>query len=96
MVPCHNPPERYGPWKIVYSRFQTWVRSGLFEQSFDELIDNPDMGNLSLDSTIVRAHQKATGTENTECVVIKSSYRTKSLQFASCLSSFSDRPSSHL
>ncbi|ADQ61996.1 putative transposase (putative) [Lactiplantibacillus paraplantarum] len=29
------------------------------------MIDDPDMENLSLDSTIVRAHQKATGAKKT-------------------------------
>ncbi|MBO3685623.1 IS5-like element ISLpl3 family transposase, partial [Lactiplantibacillus plantarum] len=60
-APWRDLPERYGSWKTVYSRFRAWVSSGLFEQVFLELIDDPDMENLSLDSTIVRAHQKATG-----------------------------------
>ncbi|BDZ30277.1 hypothetical protein MH1LPH_07430 [Lactiplantibacillus brownii] len=54
-------PERYGAWQTVYSRFHLWVESGFFERIFEALIDDPDMENLSLDSTIVRAHQKATG-----------------------------------
>jgi len=61
-------PERYGSWKTVYGRFRTWVASGLFEQIFEELIDDPDMENLSLDSTVVRAHQKATGAKKTPSV----------------------------
>lgn len=64
-APWRDLPERYGSWKTVYSRFRAWVSSGLFEQVFLELIDDPDMENLSLDSTIVRAHQKATGAKKT-------------------------------
>ncbi len=58
-------PERYGAWKTVYSWFRLWVESSLFEQIFTELIDDPDMENLSMDSMIVRDHQKATGTKKT-------------------------------
>lgn len=64
-APWRDLPERYGSWKTVYSRFRAWVSSGLFEQVFLELIDDPDMENLSLDSTIVRAHQKSTGAKKT-------------------------------
>lgn len=64
-APWRDLPERYGSWKTVYSRFRAWESSGLFKQVFLELIDDPDMENLSLDSTIVRAHQKATGAKKT-------------------------------
>lgn len=64
-APWRDLPERYGSWKTVYSRFRAWESSGLFEQVFLELIDDPDMENLSLDSTIVRVHQKATGAKKT-------------------------------
>jgi len=43
----HDLSERYGTWETVYSRFHLWVGPGLFERIFEELIDDPDMENLS-------------------------------------------------
>lgn len=54
-------PERYGSWKTVYSRFRVLADAGLFEKLFRQLIDDPDLENVSLDSTSIRGHQKATG-----------------------------------
>ena len=70
-APWRDLPERYGSWKTVYSRFRSWVDSGLFKRLFQKLSDTPDMENLSLDSTIVRAHQKATGAKKTRTVWLK-------------------------
>lgn len=67
-APWRDLPERYGSWKTVYSRFRSWINSGLFKRLFQELSDTSDMENLSLDSTIVRAHQKATGAKKTRTV----------------------------
>lgn len=61
VAPWRNLPEYYGSWQTIYSRFRLQLSSGLFERIFRELIDDAGMENLSLDSTIVRAHQKATG-----------------------------------
>lgn len=58
-------PERYGHWKAIYSRFQRWSNSGLFLKMFEELSQDPDMENISLDSTSIRVHQKATGAKKT-------------------------------
>ncbi len=54
-------PERYGHWKAIYSRFRRWSDSGLFLKIFEELSQDPDMENISLDSTSIRVYQKATG-----------------------------------
>ena len=55
-------PERYGPWKSVYSRFCKWRDEGLFQRVFEELsFDEADMEELSLDSTTIRAHPSAAG-----------------------------------
>lgn len=58
-------PERYGHWKAIYSRFRRWSDSGLFLKMFEELSKDPDMENISLDSTSIRVHQKATGAKKT-------------------------------
>jgi transposase len=31
-VPWRDLPERFGPWKTVYSRFRLWSKDALFQQ----------------------------------------------------------------
>lgn len=60
-------PERYGPWSTVYSRFNAWARSGVFQVLMDALIaEAASRGQVglelvSVDSTIVRAHHESAG-----------------------------------
>lgn len=54
-------PERYGPWKTVYSRFCKWRDDGTLLRIFKALNEDADMENLSLDSTIVKAHPHSAG-----------------------------------
>lgn len=54
-------PERYGPWKTVYSRFCKWRDDGTLVTIFKALNSEADMENLSLDSTSVKAHQHSAG-----------------------------------
>lgn len=54
-------PERYGPWKTVYSRFCKWRDDGTFLRIFEALTQDSDMENLSLDSTVVKAHPHSAG-----------------------------------
>jgi transposase len=54
-------PERYGSWKTVYSRFCKWRDDGTLLSIFKALNSEPDMENLSLDSTSVKAHQHSAG-----------------------------------
>jgi transposase len=59
-------PERYGPWKTVYNRFWRWARNGTLSMLVSkvrviaEAIDELDR-EVSVDSSIVRAHQHAAG-----------------------------------
>jgi hypothetical protein len=57
-------PERYGPWKTVYNRFWLWSRNGtltaLVVRVNAQAIDELDR-EVSVDSSIVRAHQHAAG-----------------------------------
>ena len=59
-------PDRYGPWKTVYNRFWRWSRSGTLSvlvarvRVIAEAIDELDR-EVSVDSSIVRAHQHAAG-----------------------------------
>ena len=54
-------PERYGNWNSVYKRFARWCEKGVWERMHHHFIQDPDMENLIIDSTIVRAHPCAAG-----------------------------------
>jgi transposase len=59
-APWRDLPERFGKWNSVFQRFNRWCKTGVFQAIVDKLQD-PDLGALLLDSTIIRAHQHAAG-----------------------------------
>lgn len=59
-APWRDLPERFGNWNTVFQRFNRWCKSGVFQTIMEKLQD-PDLGVLLLDSTIIRAHQHAAG-----------------------------------
>lgn len=54
-------PERYGPWQTVYKRFAKWSKAGIFKKIFEDLSDNADMQDISIDSTCIKAHKASAG-----------------------------------
>ncbi len=54
-------PERYGPWSTVYNRFVKWQESGLFAHILEELGEDADLQDISIDSTSIKAHQHSAG-----------------------------------
>ncbi|GAB2869141.1 hypothetical protein GCM10022221_82350 [Actinocorallia aurea] len=65
-VPWRDLPERYGNWKTVYERYRRWAADGTFDRLLEHVQVHDDaVGRLdwsvSIDSTIVRAHQHAAG-----------------------------------
>ena len=61
-APWRDLPERFGKWNSVFQRFNRWCKAGVFQAIMEKLQD-PDLGVLLLDSTIIRAHQHAAGAE---------------------------------
>ncbi len=66
-APWRDLPERYGPWKTVYSRFRRWRETGLWDRILlalqaDAAHDGTLDGSLTMiDGTSIRAHQQAAG-----------------------------------
>ncbi|WP_420707275.1 IS5 family transposase [Streptomyces sp. NRRL F-2799] len=59
-------PEKYGDWRGIYNRPRMWAAAdGTWERVFTALVAQADADDLnwsvSVDSTIVRAHQHAAG-----------------------------------
>ncbi|MGW2825939.1 IS5 family transposase [Streptomyces sp. NPDC001443] len=59
-------PERYGPWATLHTRFRQWALDGTFERMLRAAQARADAAGdvgwlMSVDSTVVRAHQHAAG-----------------------------------
>lgn len=59
--PWRDLPPAFGNWNSVFRRFSRWSHDGVWWRLFDAMADDPDFDYLIVDSTIVRAHQHATG-----------------------------------
>jgi len=59
--PWRDLPEVFGEWNSVFRRFSRWSQKGVWQRIFDALSDDPDFEYLIIDSTIIRAHQHASG-----------------------------------
>ncbi|WP_431727846.1 IS5 family transposase [Verrucosispora sp. TAA-831] len=64
--PWRDVPECYGPWQTVYGLFRRWQRAGVWQRFVTGLQTRADAAGLitwdvSVDSTIARAHQHAAG-----------------------------------
>lgn len=65
-TPWRDVPERYGPWDRVYDLFRRRQCDGTWKRVFTELQAQADEKGLitrdvSVDSTVCRAHQHAAG-----------------------------------
>lgn len=61
--PWRDLPREFGNWNAAYKRFRRWERWGLWKQIWKHLqsLDDKPLRSLFIDSTVVRAHQHATG-----------------------------------
>ena len=66
-APCwRDLPERYGSWQTCYNRFVRWRRDGTWDQLLARAQTKSDAvgeveWEVSVDSTVARAHQHAAG-----------------------------------
>jgi transposase len=58
--PWRDLPERFGKWNSAFRRFDRWAKKGVWQNVF-EVLQDPDLEWLILDSTIIRAHPHAAG-----------------------------------
>jgi transposase len=65
-APWRDVPQCYGSWLALYGLFRRWQRAGIWQQILTGLQARADAAGLitwdvSVDSTIARAHQHAAG-----------------------------------
>ncbi|MFJ2864128.1 IS5 family transposase [Kitasatospora sp. NPDC087314] len=65
-VAWRDVPERYGSWATLHTRFRRWASDGTFERMLRAAQAKADAAGsidwlVSVDSTVVRAHQHAAG-----------------------------------
>ena len=56
-APWRDLPERYGSWQTVYFRFRKWIEDGTLDNIFRVLSLEAELTELSIDASIVQAHQ---------------------------------------
>lgn len=65
-TPWRDVPDRYGPWQTIYERFARWETDGTWAKLLEHVQVHQDAAGtvnwtISVDSTIARAHQHASG-----------------------------------
>lgn len=59
-IPWRDLPERFGNWNSVWRRYDRWCAAGVWQQLTD-VLEDADLEELLLDSTIIKAHPSASG-----------------------------------
>lgn len=56
--------ECYGKWNSIYRRFNEWSKKNIWSELLEYCVQDPDLENIMIDATIVRAHACAAGYGN--------------------------------
>jgi transposase len=59
-APWRDLPEYFGNWNSVWRRLDRWAKKGVWQRVF-EVVQDPDLEWVILDSTSIRAHPHAAG-----------------------------------
>jgi transposase len=59
-APWRDLPEDFGNWNSAWRRFDRWAKKGVWRRVF-EVLQDPDLEWVILDSTVIRAHPHAAG-----------------------------------
>jgi transposase len=62
-APWRYLPHQLGNWHTTYTRFNRWSKKGVWQRVMVALRDEPDLQELMIDSTVIRAHQHAAGAQ---------------------------------
>ena len=60
-APWRDLPDSYGKWYSQHSRFNRWVKGGIWEQILSKLAANPDFEWIAIDGSHIKAHLSAMG-----------------------------------
>ena len=63
--PWRDLPKAFGPWRSAWTRFDRWARAGVWQSALERLARRRDCRLYMVDSSIVRAHQHASGARRT-------------------------------
>lgn len=61
--PWRDLPPEFGNWHSTYVRFARWRDAGVWDRIAFALAGERDLARVFMDSTIVRAHQHASGAQ---------------------------------
>jgi putative transposase len=59
--PWRDLPAELGNWHTTYTRFNRWGKKQVWHRVMVALSEEPDLQELMIDSTVIRAHQHAAG-----------------------------------
>lgn len=54
-------PERFGKWNSIYKRYARWCEQGSWTKLHSYCASDPDLEQIIIDSTVIRAHPCAAG-----------------------------------
>lgn len=62
-APWSDLPPRFGKFDTAFQRFNRWAKKGVWTRILQALGNDPDLNNLLIDSTSIRAHRHAAGAQ---------------------------------